>query len=161
MEQTITPTAQKLLASFMQFGRAEWHQPLVAGHKLSEIKVLLCLRRGMQAGANEMRVSDISKLLHVTSPTVTQLLNKLEAHGFVERHSDPADRRAVYLALTARGERVAQRAADTFAITIHDLIAYLGEEQSNQLAELLSKALRYFHERAAGDMHTLWNGEEV
>jgi hypothetical protein len=38
---------------------------------------------------------------------------------------------------------------------------YLGEEQSNQLAELLSKVFRYFNEKAASADKALWNGDEV
>lgn len=38
---------------------------------------------------------------------------------------------------------------------------YLGEEQSNQLAELLSKVYRYYNEKAASADHSPWNGDEV
>jgi DNA-binding MarR family transcriptional regulator len=92
-------------------------------------------------------VSEISKQLGVTSPTITQLLKGLEAHGLIERHIDTIDRRAVGIKLTAKGVMVAQQASDAFFASIKGLVEYLGEEQSDQLAELLSKVFRYFSER--------------
>jgi DNA-binding MarR family transcriptional regulator len=155
------PTAQRLLTAFMQFGKVGWHQRLIAGCKPSEIRVLFCIKKGAKADALEMNVSEISKLLHVTSPTVTQLLKGLEANGLVERHMDPTDRRAIGLRLTERGEMVTQKAADAFAASFDGLIEYLGEEQSNQLVELLSRTFRYFSEKEASVYQSQWNGDEV
>src|SRR6266487_5483779 len=111
MEISADPTAQKLLRSFMQFSKAEWHKQTVAGCKPSGIRVLFCIKKGMNPDTPEMKVSDISKLLHVTSPTVTQLIKGLEANGLVERNIDPTDRRAVGIKLTEKGEMVTQQAA--------------------------------------------------
>jgi DNA-binding MarR family transcriptional regulator len=144
----------------MQFNKIGWHQRSIAGCKPSEIKVLFCIRKGAKSNAPEIKVSEISKLLYVTSPTITQLLKGLEANGLVERHIDPTDRRAVGVKLTEKGEMVSQQAADTFSDSFNGLIEYLGEEQSNQLAELLSKAFRYFSEKEASEYHSQWNGDE-
>src|SRR6266568_1371328 len=142
-------TAQKLFRSFMQFNKAEWHQRSIAGCTPSEIRVLFCIRKGVKPDTLEIKVSEISKMLHVTSPTITQLLKGLEANGLVTRHIDPTDRRAVGIALTEKGEMVTQQAADAFSASFEGLVEYLGEEQSYQLAELLSKVFRYFKENAA------------
>jgi len=160
MEKNTNPTAQKLLKTFMEFGKAEWHQRAIAGCKPSEIRVLFCIKKGAKPDTPEIKVSEISKLLHVTSPTITQLLKGLEAHGLVERHIDPTDRRTVGITLTEKGEMVTQQAADTFSASLNGLIEYLGEEQSNQLAELLSRVFHYYNERAASGYHSLWNGDE-
>lgn len=40
-----TSTAQKLLKSFIQFKKAEWHKRSIMGYKPSEIKVLFCIRK--------------------------------------------------------------------------------------------------------------------
>ena len=145
----------------MQFNKVEWHQRSIAGCTLSEIRVLFCIRKSTKSDTSEMKVSEISKLLHVTSPTITQLLKGLEANGLVTRHIDPTDRRAVGIALTEKGEMVTQQAADAFSASFEGLVEYLGEEQSYQLAELLSKVFRYFKENAASADHSPWNGDEV
>ncbi|HEU5379737.1 MAG TPA: MarR family transcriptional regulator [Ktedonobacteraceae bacterium] len=118
------------------------------------------LMRVTSSEAPTMKVSEISKLLHVTSPTITQLLKGLEANGLVERHLDPNDRRSVRIALTARGEEVAQRAEKIFTDSFIGLAEFLGEEESNQLIELLSKAYRYFNERETNLYHSQWIGDE-
>jgi len=160
METGTNPTAQKLLRSFQEFHKAGWHQRSIAGYKPSEIRVLFCVKKGAKPDVPEVKVSEISKMLHVTSPTITQLLKGLEANGLIERNIDPTDRRAVGISLTERGEMVTQQAAEAFSASLHGLIEYLGEEQSNQLAELLSKVFRYYNEKAASMNHSYWNGNE-
>ncbi len=160
MENHLNPLEQKLLRAFMQFGRAGWHERSIAGCKPSEIKVLFCIKKGMKPDAGEIKVSEISQLLHVTSPTVTQLLKGLEANGLVERHIDLTDRRAVGIALTEKGEQVTRQAREMFSASLRGLIEYMGEEESNQLADLLFKSFRYYNERAASEQHSYWSGED-
>jgi len=152
-------TVQKLMQAFMQFHRAEWHERSIAGCKPSEIRALFCIRKGVKPDTPVMKVSEISKLLQVTSPTVTQLLKGLEANGLVERHFDPTDRRSVGITLTKKGEMVTQKAMDAFSDSLHGLIEYLGEEQSNQLVDLLYKVSRYYHEKANSLNNSYWNGD--
>jgi hypothetical protein len=40
------------------------------------------------------------------------------------------------------------------------LVEYLGEEQSNQLVELLSKVFVYFNEKEASVNDSYWHGDE-
>lgn len=149
MDQATTLTEHKLFRAMMQFKRLGWHQHSIAGCKPSEIRVLFCIKGGMALHIPEMKVSEISKQLHVTPPTITQLLNGLEANGLIARHSDVIDRRAVGITLTRKGEIVTQQAADAFLVSLNGLVEYLGEEQSNQLADLLFKVFHYFNERGA------------
>ncbi|HET7658602.1 MAG TPA: MarR family transcriptional regulator [Bacillales bacterium] len=147
-EASDSVTKQKLLKAFMQFRKAGWHGKSVDGYKPSEIMLLFCLKKGTEPAASQgMKVSEISKRLHVTSPTVTQLLNGLERDGLVERNTDPVDRRAVGIKLTPAGEALTKKASAAFSETFDGLIHYLGEEQSEQLAELLSKVSAYFGEK--------------
>jgi DNA-binding MarR family transcriptional regulator len=161
MDANNKPTAQKRLRALMQCRRAEWHQRSIAGYKPSEIKVLFCIKKGVSPSTPEIKVSEISKRLHVTSPTVTQLIKGLEVNGLIERNIDPEDRRSVGIKLTEKGEMITQQAAAAFEESVNGLIGYLGEEQSNQLAELLMKAFRYYDEKAVSEHHSYWSGEEV
>ncbi len=161
-------TAQKLLTAFRQFGKAQWHSRTIAGYKPSEIRVLFCIRYGHkhESGIQHeheiptRKVSEISRQLQVTSPTITQLLKNLEANGLVERHIDPTDRRAVEIGLTEKGEVVVQQAAHAYSASLQGLIEYLGEDECNQLADLLLKASRYYNERATSADFSSWNGDE-
>ena len=160
MDITINSTAQKLFRAFMQFHKMGWHEGSIAGCKPSEIRVLFCIKKGLKLDTPEMKVSEISKQLHVTSPTITQLLKGLEADGLIERRIDPTDRRAVGITLTKKGERVTQQAAEAFSASLNGLIEYLGEEESDQLAELLSKVFHYYNEKAASGNHSYWSGDK-
>jgi DNA-binding MarR family transcriptional regulator len=46
---------------------------------------------------------DIQRRMLVSKSNVTQLIDKLEAEGLVEREASPTDRRLVYAVLTERG----------------------------------------------------------
>lgn len=138
---------------------------IIKGWARSEARTLRMAESGELVSVSEseipsMKVSEISKLMHVTSPTITQMLKGLEANGLVERHIDPNDRRAVRIALTERGEAVARRAEGIFRDSFSGLVEYLGEEESSQLAELLLKAHRYFNERENTAYRSQWNGEK-
>jgi DNA-binding MarR family transcriptional regulator len=151
--------ARKLIGAFMQFGRAEWHQRSIMGYKPSEIKALFCIMKGGRPGSGEITVSEISKQLHVTSPTVTQLIKGLESEGLIERTTNPADRRVVGIKLTEKGETVTLQARQDFLESIKGLIEYLGIEQSDQFAELLLKASHYYKTQASSTDHPYWNGD--
>jgi len=152
---------QKLLSALGQFHRLKGEEHTVAGCKPSEIRVLFCIKHRAKPGTCKMRVSEISKQLHVTSPSITQLLKSLRANGLIERHIDLMDRRAVDVILTQKGEEVTQQAWEGFLTSLHELVEYLGEEQSNQLAELLFKVFGYYKEKVASANISPWNGEEV
>jgi DNA-binding MarR family transcriptional regulator len=141
-----SPIAQKLLKSFMQFRKTGWHDKKIAGYNPSEFKVLATIRHGANDLNTEMKVSEISKLLQVTSPTVTQIINTLEKDGLVERTVDPEDRRAVKIKLSEAGMETTEKARKAFYQTFLGLIDFLGEEDSERLANLLSKVHEYFNE---------------
>ena len=61
---------------------------------------------------DELTVSEIGERLFLDSPTLTPLLKRLEAAGFVARNRSSADERQVIVSLTAAGRRLRGRAAD-------------------------------------------------
>ena len=80
---------------------------------------------------------DIAKRLRIEGPTMTRMLDTLEADGLVERLPDPADRRTKQLRLTAAGEQVLE---DVFAIAdeLRDrLLDGVPPERLEELNELL------------------------
>jgi len=145
--QIDSETAQKLINTFMQFRKTGWHTKKIAGFNPSEYKLMAVIRQGMSEGNGVMKVSEISQKLHVTPPTVTQLINVLEKDGFVERTIDPDDRRAVKIKLTEKGLEVTEQARKAFREKFLGLIDHLGEEDSLKLAELLTKVNKYFLDR--------------
>jgi DNA-binding MarR family transcriptional regulator len=137
-------TAQKLLQAFMQFRKTGWHEKKIAGYNPSEFKVLATIHKVTSEKQTDMKVSEISQELQVTPPTVTQIINTLEKDGLVQRTIDPADRRAVKIKLTPTGTEAVMEARAAFTETFLGLIDYLGESESEQLADTLTKVHHYF-----------------
>jgi DNA-binding MarR family transcriptional regulator len=159
VEQPAPLTDHKLFRALTQFQRLGWHQHSIAGCTPSEIRVLFCVRGDPHLRISHMTVSEISKHLHVTPPSITQLLKGLETRGLIERHVDPSDRRVIMVTLTEQGEQVTNQARGAFSATMRGLIDYLGEEQSNQLADLLFRVFHYFAEKNADSYYEPWEGE--
>ncbi|WP_373457745.1 MarR family winged helix-turn-helix transcriptional regulator [Paenibacillus wynnii] len=106
-------------------------------------------------------MSEVSRYLGLTPPTVTQLINSLEAKNMVVRQADPADRRVVRVLLSEQGKAVTLRAKAYRDTSLKKLVEYLGEEESNQLADLLLKMHQFAQENPPPDLDRLqMNGDE-
>jgi DNA-binding MarR family transcriptional regulator len=138
---------QELLMSFRQFPKMMMKRN-ITGQKKSEVMVLLCIKK---SNKSEMKVSEISKRLHVKAPTVTQLVNELEEKGLVERITRTSDRRAVWIKVTDAGEKVIEKAEKEIHETYTGLIDFLGEDESKTLIELMNKVYSYFLEKMEKD----------
>lgn len=80
---------------------------------------------------------DIAKRLRIEGPTMTRMLDTLEADGLVERLPDPTDRRSKQLRLTPAGERVLEEIF-TIADELRDrLLRGIPPEKMGELNELL------------------------
>jgi DNA-binding MarR family transcriptional regulator len=146
MEVPTNPTAHRLMQAFALFRRLNWRQSPMAGLTPGEMMVLSCIKRAAPPEGGGLRVSEIGNLLRVAAPTITQQLNDMETRGYVEKQSDPDDRRAVRITLTRKGAETVGAAWAAFSASFTGLVDYLGEEDSTQLAELLTKAFAYFDE---------------
>jgi DNA-binding MarR family transcriptional regulator len=73
------------------------------------------------------RITDLATVEGVTQPSITALVSALEQSEFVERHTDPTDKRVVLVAITGSGSRhvrARRRAgAEGFALLIDKLPA--------------------------------------
>ncbi|MFC4808893.1 MarR family winged helix-turn-helix transcriptional regulator [Paenibacillus sp. GCM10023250] len=139
---------KQLRHAFTLFNKAEWREKPVNGLTRSEIRILFCIMEYQINGNPKPRVSDLSKRLLVTTPTVTQLVKKLIEEKLIKRTVDPDDRRSVGIGLTAKGKEVALAADRYFRESIGGLIDDLGQDESRQLADLLTKTYHYFNKRA-------------
>ncbi len=135
--------AGRLLHSIRMFHKQEWDRHMISGYTPGEVRVLMGLMHFNRLGGPGMKVSEISSMMNVTSPTITQFINGLEGKGLVERVMDEHDRRAVRVKLTAEGVQVVQQVYQDVASRFNGLVEYLGEEDSVKLADLLMKVYHY------------------
>jgi MarR family transcriptional regulator for hemolysin len=87
---------------------------------------------------------DIAKRLRIEGPTMTRMLDTLEADGLVERLPDPADRRTKQLRLTAAGEQVLEEVfaiADELRDRLLDGVPTQRMDELNELLVMLTERL--------------------
>ncbi len=105
----------------------------------SEGDVLFTLRR---AGApHRLSPKGLAEALLVTSGTMTNRLDRLEARGLVRRLPDPRDRRGLLVELTDAGRALADEAVAVHVAREEELLAGLTPREREQLARLTRKLL--------------------
>ena len=79
----------------------------------------------------------------------------------VERQADVSDRRVVRIKLTEQGKIITRKARDHMETTLKRMVEYLGEEESDHLAELLLKVHAYMEDNPPPNLDRLqMNGDE-
>lgn len=95
---------------------------------------LLELLMGREAALSP---SDLEERLGVSQPTVTGLVKRLEAKGFLRTGVDPTDRRRRIVRITSEGRAVMDEALEQRVAHMSRLLEGLTEAQVAQLRELL------------------------
>jgi DNA-binding MarR family transcriptional regulator len=84
-----------------------------------------------------MSPSELADALHVSRPTVTSMVQRMEAAGAIERRTDEHDQRITRVYLTARGHELATRMHAVHADVIEATIGQLSEDDRRELLRLL------------------------
>lgn len=85
------------------FRQILWKQALELELNYSQAQILFHVAKNPGA-----LVGDTARSFGITIPAVTQVVDRLESKGFLERSDDPRDRRQVRLYLTRPGESLAR-----------------------------------------------------
>ena len=93
------------------------------------------------------KMSEIAKIMSVTTGTLPKAVNSLERKGYVKRRRSEQDKRVVNMMLTKRGE-LAYRHHERFH---QDMIAFIlehvSEEESQVLRRSLERLMGYFQQK--------------
>jgi len=146
ISETSNVNAKKLMHAFSQFRKIHWKPPHIKGLKPSEFMVLHTVKNAFLDGSEGLMVSEISNLLKIARPTVTQLVNSLQKKGFLEKHADEKDKRVVRISLSGKGKTHAKQGAEEFYRLFEGLAEHLGTEKSKELTDLLQDVFNYFQE---------------
>ena len=84
-------------------------------------------------------LTQLAERLSCVKSNITQLVDRLEADGLVERRADPHDRRARLATLTAAGRAACDEGSRLLDDAERHVLRHLSPEESRQLAELLAK----------------------
>ena len=127
------------LSTHLQRRSEEWLQPL--GLTWEAFSLIATLRRSGPPYA--LRPTDIYKASLLTSGTVTNRIDKVEALGLVKRERDANDRRGVVVSLTRQGKTLADRAIEKHVASLEVLFGAMSGSDRGALGALLSTLLAH------------------
>jgi DNA-binding MarR family transcriptional regulator len=90
---------------------------------------------------HRMSPTELSEIVVRSSGGMTQILDRLERAGLIERAADPADRRKVLVALTDEGMRTADAANARYAAERERLLADLSPDEVQGLDDAIHRLL--------------------
>lgn len=127
----------------------EARQRLMSGWNLTQpqFEVLAELAR---AAAEGITFVELSRLLIVTSGNLTGIVDRLEQQGIVERRPDDKDRRVIRVALTPKGQQLADEVLPAHAADIEEVLSFLPRPALDQLNDLLGRLREGLRARATG-----------
>jgi DNA-binding MarR family transcriptional regulator len=136
----------RFVETFEKLTRAERRKQYLFGLKQSEARVLLCIEQLSRDSEMVVKVSEISRKMSVTSPTVTELIKNLSSKGYIERCVDSKDKRVSDIKLTDKGEKVVLKLTNYYTSLFSGLIERIGIENSETLLDLLDQVCNYLNE---------------
>jgi MarR family transcriptional regulator, organic hydroperoxide resistance regulator len=83
--------------------------------------------------------SELGKKAMLDSATLTGILDRLEATGFLERKQHPGDRRAILICLTEKGRDTAERLRFVLEEANLEFLSILSETEQSGLRNLLAR----------------------
>lgn len=92
--------------------------------------------------AADITPTELSEAMEVTKPAISKMLNVLENKGYIVRKQDPKDRRAVYVALTEKGQTVREKSMEMTANAVDRIIQQMGDEAADRLIDALQDLLQ-------------------
>ncbi len=105
----------------------------------SQFKIMMIL---YHAPAGSVRQADIEAKFSMTNPTVTGLVQKLEAKDLVKRMPHPEDKRSKVLMLTDRAIGMKEELLALADDLEQQMTRKLSDDECDQLAKLLIKMLK-------------------
>lgn len=99
-------------------------------------------------------ISALAAGLHVSQPSATNMVSRLEAAGLVSRAADPADARTWLVSLTTKGSRAASRATEAW----DRVEARIRRELSPEDAAAFHDTLKHLRNRFGGRSPTQGSG---
>lgn len=112
------------------------------GMSFTDYTLLATLHR--EPAPHALPVSRLAELVLRPMGSITQVVDRLEKAGLVERRLDPEDRRRVLIELTALGIDLAVRGDDAYRVSRERVLAALGTD-TGRTASLDSELFALLH----------------
>jgi DNA-binding MarR family transcriptional regulator len=115
-------------------------QPLLYINLLKPVRTKTILPLGAIFVISELKkhqvlsMSEIGRRLSMPKPHVTGLVDKLIVEGFVERVSDPSDRRIINIKMTVKGTKNMMSIKKIISEDLRNMLSKLDEKKLEQLS---------------------------
>ena len=96
---------------------------------------------------------DVEEEFHLSHPTVSGLLATLEKKGFIEFRPDGHDRRCKRIYILPKGLELHETMRSTIQATEEKLVRDFTDEEKEQFAQLLTRAIRNMGEHPCKRRH--------
>jgi len=122
-----------LLAQVSQLISGEFHVIVQSsGFEVSDWRVLSTLSDGKAISIGQLAQVSVTK-----QPTVTRLLDRMEAQGYVKRIPHETDRRVTLVRITPRGQKLVSALIAQARSHEEQVLAPLGKEKAEELKATL------------------------
>jgi DNA-binding MarR family transcriptional regulator len=95
--------------------------------------------QALSAAGESLPLNQLADRLSCVRSNITQLVDRLEADGLVQRQPDPHDRRSRLAVLTAAGRTVCREGSKIKTEAEARLLGALSQDEAGQLSALLAK----------------------
>ncbi len=118
------------------------------GQKSGQQRILSLLSE--RGGLTQRELQD---MLGVQPGSLSEILSKVEAGGYIRRRQNERDRRQINLELTEDGENAAQSFREGHSQMMVEMFSALSEEEKQQLSQLLGKMMESWPRPAEAGPH--------
>jgi DNA-binding MarR family transcriptional regulator len=133
-------TAKRLLTLLGRLQEMRLTEPPVEQMVLSiaQIQLIQFIHYHYGSGCH---MQEIAEGLNLSAPTVSVAIRRLESDGWLERKSDPDDKRAFIIQLTEKSEKAISKMMEIHYQAIKRFLAGLTSKEQEELLALLSRAI--------------------
>lgn len=117
----IIDNLRRVFQAITEYSKTAERSTGLTGPQLWALKIL--------ATASPMKVSDLARQMYLRPSTVVGILDRLEGKELVTRTRSTADRRAVDLHLTGKGQELAAKAPEVAQVMLVNGLTELSDEE--------------------------------
>ena len=124
---------------FFQFAKAYQLSSRFLTQKVSELNLtsVQAMVLGFLTEEDQISSSELGKRAELDSATLTGILDRLEAAGFLERKSNPDDRRSIHIHLTPKGRALGRETTELLVAANREFLQTLNEKQIKELFSII------------------------
>jgi DNA-binding MarR family transcriptional regulator len=151
--------AARIEAVMITMHRASFRDGLAHGQSLRPTMFLMLnilAKHFSDPKAEPITASELAKRMHISPAATTQILDILECKKLVGRVKSETDRRVTFIVPTRKGRSILKNCGrinsrDRHAGMMKELLEYLGDKDSAELARLMERISEFMSNKHAND----------